>query len=62
VTDAADIAPYVTEETTCFTAVAAGVAAGLDRGSPAICRLASEHKIALVPQAAIPAGRRPDPA
>src|SRR3954453_15841897 len=51
VTDAADIAPYVTEESNLFQGRSPLV---LRPGAPAevsdICKLATAHKIALVPQ------------
>src|SRR5258708_10970620 len=51
VTDAADIAPYVTEERDLFHGHSPLVLRpGSTAGVAAICRLATEHKIALVPQ------------
>src|ERR1700710_88928 len=51
VTDAADIAPYVTEERDLFHGHSPLVLRpGSTAEVSAICRLASEHKIALVPQ------------
>src|SRR6202048_5200493 len=51
VTDAADIAPYVTEERDLFHGRSPLVLRpGSTAEVSAICRLASEHKIALVPQ------------
>src|SRR3954470_1684104 len=51
VTDAADIAPYVTEERNLFHGHSALVLRpGSTSEVSAICRLASEHRIALVPQ------------
>src|SRR3954453_1489763 len=51
VTDAADIAPYVTEERNLFHGYSPLVLRpGSTREVSAICRLASEHRIALVPQ------------
>jgi FAD/FMN-containing dehydrogenase len=51
VTDAADIAPYVTEERDLFRGRSPLVLRpGSTAEVSAICRLASEHKIALVPQ------------
>lgn len=51
VTDAADIEPYVTEERNLFHGRSALVLRpGSTAEVAAICRLASEHKIALVPQ------------
>src|SRR4051794_17135310 len=51
VTDAADIAPYVTEERDLFRGRSPLVLRpGSTAEVSAICRLASEHRIALVPQ------------
>src|SRR5258705_11567079 len=51
VTDAADIAPYVTEERDLFDGRSPLVLRpGSTKEVAAICKLASEHKIALVPQ------------
>src|SRR5215216_5470122 len=51
VTDAADIAPYVTEERDLFHGRSPLVLRpGSTAEVSAICKLASEHKIALVPQ------------
>jgi FAD/FMN-containing dehydrogenase len=51
VTDAADIAPYVTEERDLFHGRSPLVLRPGSTGEvAAICRLASEHRIALVPQ------------
>src|SRR5471030_95150 len=51
VTDAADIAPYVTEERDLFHGHSPLVLRpGSTAEVAAICKLASEHKIALVPQ------------
>src|SRR4051812_48281497 len=51
VTDAADIAPYVTEERDLFRGRSPLVLRpGSTAEVAAICRLASEHRIALVPQ------------
>jgi FAD/FMN-containing dehydrogenase len=51
VTDAADIAPYVTEERDLFHGRSPLVLRpGSTKEVAAICKLASEHKIALVPQ------------
>src|SRR5258708_7594658 len=51
VTDAADIAPYVTEERNLFHGHSPLVLRpGSTAEVSAICKLASEHKIALVPQ------------
>src|SRR3954462_5619392 len=51
VTDAADIAPYVTEESDLFRGRSPLVLRpGSTAEVAAICRLASEHRIALVPQ------------
>ena len=51
VTDAADIAPYVTEERDLFHGRSPLVLRpGSTTEVSAICKLASEHKIALVPQ------------
>ena len=51
VTDAADIAPYVTEERDLFHGSSPLVLRpGSTAEVSAICKLASEHKIALVPQ------------
>src|SRR3954467_7042153 len=51
VTDAADIAPYVTEERNLFHGHSPLVLRpGSSAEVSAICRLASEHRIALVPQ------------
>src|SRR6202049_5345671 len=51
VTDAADIAPYVTEERDLFHGHSPLVLRpGSTAEVSAICRLASEHRIALVPQ------------
>ena len=50
-TDAADIAPYVTEERDLFHGRSPLVLRpGSTAEVSAICKLASEHKIALVPQ------------
>src|SRR2546421_12230370 len=51
VTDAADIAPYVTEERDLFHGRSSLVLRpGSTAEVSAICKLASEHRIALVPQ------------
>src|SRR5438309_9381508 len=51
VTDAADIAPYVTEERNLFHGHSPLVLRpGSTAEVSAICRLASEHRVALVPQ------------
>src|ERR1700716_3613461 len=51
VTDAADIAPYLTEERDLFHGSSPLVLRpGSTEEVSAICKLASEHKIALVPQ------------
>src|SRR5207247_3216495 len=51
VTDAADVAPYVTEERDLFHGHSPLVLRpGSTAEVSAICKLASEHKIALVPQ------------
>src|ERR1700736_3271345 len=51
VTDAADIAPYVTEERDLFHGHSPLVLRpGSTAEGPAVCKLASAHKIALVPQ------------
>src|SRR5947199_6221776 len=51
ITDAADIAPYVTEERNLFHGHSPLVLRpGSTAEVAAICRLASEHRIALVPQ------------
>src|SRR3979490_144849 len=51
VTDAADIAPYLTEERTLFHGRSPLVLRpGSTAEVSAICKLASEHRIALVPQ------------
>src|SRR5947209_8259911 len=51
VTDAADIAPYVTEERNLFHGHSPLVLRpGSTAEVSAICRLASQHRIALVPQ------------
>src|SRR3981189_2720653 len=63
VTDAADIAPYLTEERDLFHGRSPLVLRpGSTAEVSAICRLASEHRIALVPQAGTTGlGGRPPP-